>query len=37
MFTCTGSFGRLLYTGDFRWCESMINDPVLKNLSESKV
>lgn len=33
----TGSFGRILYTGDFRWCEAMVIDPVLQNLSESKV
>lgn len=36
-FTHTGSFGRVLYTGDFRWCEAMMSDPVLKDLSESKV
>ena len=32
-----GSFGRLLYTGDFRWCKSMKENPLLKNLAETKV
>ncbi|XP_057373716.1 5' exonuclease Apollo-like [Daphnia carinata] len=36
MYLFEGSFGRVLYTGDFRWCEAMMSDPVLKDLSESK-
>ncbi|KAI9556758.1 hypothetical protein GHT06_016549 [Daphnia sinensis] len=36
MYLFEGSFGRVLYTGDFRWCETMMSDPVLKDLSESK-
>jgi len=33
----TGAFGKILYTGDFRWCNSMKENPFLKTLSESRV
>ena len=32
MFVFRGYFGNILYTGDFRYCESMLNNPSLNQL-----
>lgn len=32
-----GEFGKILYTGDFRLCDSMLQNPILKMISESQV
>lgn len=31
-----GFFGKVLYTGDFRWCESMRENALLRNLAETR-
>lgn len=35
-FIDSGYFGNLLYTGDFRFCDSMLREPALKQLAEDK-
>jgi len=36
MFLFEGRFGKILHTGDFRLCDSMLQNPTLKMISESE-